>query len=120
MLWKKAFKTTIDGVQYDELHSAALSVSNDLLFAGSLRGKVRALRTLDGAELWSFDTNIPLTDVDGETGKGGTIDSVGPIPAGADLYVNSGYGTFGNSSVWQAGYGNALFVFRLKPWQLNA
>lgn len=114
VMWKKTFKHTYEGAEYDDLHSAALSVSNDLLFAGSLNGKVRALRTLDGATMWSFDTAIPVTDVDGETGNGGTIDSVGPIPVANELYVNSGYGTFGNKNQWQAGYGNSLFVFRLK------
>lgn len=114
VMWKKTFKHTYEGAEYDDLFSAGLSVTNDVLFAGSLNGKVRALHTLTGLELWSFDTAIAVTDVDGETGKGGTIDSVGPIPAGNELYLNSGYGTFGNTNAWQAGYGNAMFVFRLK------
>jgi polyvinyl alcohol dehydrogenase (cytochrome) len=53
-------------------------------------------------------------DVDGDAGKGGTLESVGAIPAGGGLYVNAGYSTFGGRSSWQAGEGNALFVLRLK------
>jgi polyvinyl alcohol dehydrogenase (cytochrome) len=52
-------------------------------------------------------------DVNGVSGNGGTIDSVGAVPAGSDLLVNSGYSTFGVANAWQAGAGNALFVFRL-------
>jgi polyvinyl alcohol dehydrogenase (cytochrome) len=114
VMWKKGFKHTYEGAQYDDMHSASLSVTNDVLFAGTLNGKVRALHTLTGLELWSADTAVPVTDVDGESGNGGTIDSVGPIPAGDELYVNSGYGTFGNKNPWQAGHGNTLFVYRLK------
>jgi polyvinyl alcohol dehydrogenase (cytochrome) len=84
-----------------------------VLLAGSLDGKVRALRTSDGQELWVFDTSIDVVDVQGVAGHGGSIDSAGPVPAGRDLYVNSGYSTFGGANPWQGGNGNALFVFRL-------
>jgi polyvinyl alcohol dehydrogenase (cytochrome) len=51
--------------------------------------------------------------VNGTPGNGGTIDSVGAVPAGDDLFVNSGYNTFGGVNKWQFGPGNALFVLRL-------
>ncbi|MDB5987146.1 MAG: hypothetical protein JWR16_2199 [Nevskia sp.] len=101
------------GTTVDSIYSAALSVTNDVLFAGSLDGVVKAFRTTDGAELWSYDTVQNFVDGDGNKGNGGGIDSVGAIAAGTDLLVNSGYSTFGNVNQFQAGAGNALLIFRL-------
>jgi polyvinyl alcohol dehydrogenase (cytochrome) len=113
VVWDIHPQHQFEGQGYPSLYSAALSVTNDVLFAGSLNGVVKAFRTTDGRELWSFDTVVPVTDVDGDAGQGGTIDSVGPIPAGSELYVNSGYSAFGGRDRYQGGNGNALFVLRL-------
>jgi polyvinyl alcohol dehydrogenase (cytochrome) len=113
VVWEKHIQHNKDGQTYNSLFSAALTVTNDVLLAGSLDGKLRALRTSDGQELWSFDTAVDVVDVQGVAGHGGSIDSAGPVPAGRDLYVNSGYSTFGGANPWQGGNGNALFVFRL-------
>ncbi|MBK6739365.1 MAG: hypothetical protein IPG64_16600 [Haliea sp.] len=95
-----------------------MSVSNDLLFAGSLDGVVRAFATHDGSEKWSLDTAVAFSDINGETGNGGTIDSVGVVVAGDGLLINSGYSTFqGVDGRYQAGAGNALFVLRLPQEQ---
>ena len=98
----------------DSIYSAALSVTNDVLFAASLNGIVKAVRTSDGETLWSFDTDIAVDDVHGRVGNGGTIESAGPVIAGDNVLVNSGYNTFGGTNEFQAGPGNALFVFKLK------
>lgn len=105
-----------DGKPIPSIFSAALSVTNDVLFAGSLDGVVHAFRTSDGASLWSHDTHNgePVKDASGNPVQGGTIDGTGPIVAGTDLLVNSGYNVFGGASQFQAGPGNALFVFRVK------
>ncbi len=95
------------------IYSAALSVTNDVVFAASLDGVVKAFRTSDGAELWSYATAYKFTDVNGTAGNGGTIDAVGPVPGGTDLLVNSGFATFGRLNRFQGGPGNALFIFRL-------
>jgi polyvinyl alcohol dehydrogenase (cytochrome) len=113
VVWEKHIKHTYEGAEYDSLFSAGLSVANDVLFAGSLNGVVRALRTDDGTELWSYNTAIKVSDVNGVAGSGGTIDSAGPVPVARDLLVNSGYSSFGGANPWQGGEGNALFVFRL-------
>lgn len=113
VIWEKHIKHSYQKRPYDNLFSAALSVTNDVLLAASLDGVVKALHTADGKELWSFDTAIKVVDVHGNEGQGGTPDSVGPIPAGKDLLLNSGYKTFGGANAWQGGPGNALFVFRL-------
>lgn len=107
---------TFNGVTTQSLYSASLSVSNDLLFAGSLDGVVRAFDTDDGSERWSLDTAVTFTDINGLPGNGGTIDSVGVVVAGDGLLVNSGYATFqGVDGRYQAGPGNALFVLSLPP-----
>jgi polyvinyl alcohol dehydrogenase (cytochrome) len=103
-----------EGLVSPSLYSASLSVSNDLLFAGSLDGVVRAFATTDGSEKWSLDTTPAFTDINGVAGHGGTIDSVGVVVSGDGLLVNSGYNTFqGVDGRYQAGAGNALFVLRL-------
>jgi len=84
-----------------------------VVFAASLDGVVKAFKTSDGTELWSYITATKFTDSSGNAGNGGTIDSAGPIPGGTDLLVNSGFATFGSLNKFQAGPGNALFVFRL-------
>ncbi len=103
-----------EGLSTHSLYSASLSVSNDLLFAGSLDGVVRAFDTRDGTEKWSMNTAVAFTDINGESGNGGTIDSVGVVVAGDGLLINSGYSTFqGVDGRYQAGPGNALFVLSL-------
>jgi polyvinyl alcohol dehydrogenase (cytochrome) len=107
---------TFEGLTTPSLYSAALSVSNDLLFAGSLDGIARAFDTRDGTEKWSLNTAVTFTDINGEPGNGGTIDSVGIVVAGDGLLINSGYSTFqGVNGRYQAGAGNALFVLSLPP-----
>jgi len=111
--WKVRNYHTFEGEQIDSIYSAALSVSNDVLFAGSLDGLVKAFNTETGEELWSFDTVINVTGKDGIAGNGGTIDSVGPIPVKDALFLNSGYSSFGLKGKYNGGTGNALFIFRL-------
>ena len=98
---------------YDSIYSAALSLSKDVLFAGALDGELRAFDTANGKELWRYDTAQEFVDVNGVASHGGTIDSVGAVPAGDMLLVNSGYDTFGGSNEYQSGPGNGLLVFEL-------
>lgn len=106
-----------EGLTTQSIFSASLSVSNDVLFAASLDGVVRAFDTTDGTEKWSLDTTVSFTDVNSVTGNGGTIDSVGVVVAGDGLLINSGYDTFQafDGRRYQAGQGNALFVLSLPP-----
>ncbi|MEZ5501697.1 MAG: PQQ-binding-like beta-propeller repeat protein [Halioglobus sp.] len=112
--WEIHSTHTFDGLTTPSLYSAALSVSNDLLFAGSLDGMVRAFDTVDGTEKWSINTAVSFSDINDIPGNGGTIDSVGVVVAGDGLLINSGYSTFqGVDGRYQAGPGNALFVLSL-------
>lgn len=102
-----------DGKTYPSIFSAATSVTNDVVFFASLDGTVRAYRSADGARLWSYNTAHEVKDPDGVVGRGGTLDQVGAYVAGNNLLVNSGYHHFGGRNQYQAGEGNALFVFKL-------
>jgi polyvinyl alcohol dehydrogenase (cytochrome) len=113
VVWEKHPTHVYNGEVVPNIYSAALSVTNDVLFAGSLDGSVKAFRTSDGTELWHYNTAVAITDIHGTAGKGGTIDSTGPVVAGGSVFLNSGYKTFGDVNKFMGGHGNALFVFKL-------
>lgn len=113
LVWEAHPTHVYEGASVPSYYSAALSVTNDVVFAGSLDGALRAFRAGDGLELWSYDSTQAVTDAAGTQGHGGTIDSVGAIVAGDDVLLNSGYDSFGEAGAEQAGPGNALLIFRL-------
>ena len=87
--------------------SAAVVATPELVFAGSLDGRVSVYDVRTGAVVWSYDTWRKFDGVNGETAVGASIDVHGPMVAGDLLLIQSGYGQHG-----QAG-GNALLAFRL-------
>lgn len=113
LVWEVHSTHDYQGFITPSLYSASLSVTNDVLFAGSLDGVVKAFSTLNGSELWSLDTAVAVSDVNGVQGNGGTIDSVGVVIAGENLLINSGYSAFGGTGQYQAGPGNTLFIMSL-------
>lgn len=90
------------------VNSAATAVTPGVVFAGSLDGHIRAYSTENGAVLWDFDTVKEYEAIGGIKGKGGAIDGPAPVLADGMLYVNSGYGMFGQMS------GNVLLAFEIK------
>ncbi len=86
-------------------NSAAPTVIPGIVFAGGLDGWIRAHDADDGRVLWGFDTARELATVNGVPGKGGAIDGPGPVVARGMLFVNSGYGQFGQMP------GNLLLAF---------
>jgi len=89
-------------------NSAAPTVIPGIVFEGDLNGFVRAYSTIDGSVLWEFDTVREYQTVNGQKGKGGSIDGPSPVLADGMLFVNSGYGMFGQMS------GNVLLAFKVK------
>ena len=88
--------------------SAAIVAGPELVFAGGLDGKLEALDAHDGKLLWTFDAWRDFPDtVNGIKAKGGAFDAHGPMLAGNQLIVSSGYGDFYQRP------GNALLVFEL-------
>jgi len=88
-------------------NSAAPTVMPGVVFAGGLDGHIRAYSTEDGRVLWDFDTARDFETVNGVPGRGGSIDGPGPVVAGGLLFVNSGYGSFGQMP------GNVLLAFEV-------
>jgi polyvinyl alcohol dehydrogenase (cytochrome) len=113
--WEAHPMREFEGKEVPAIFSAALSVTNDVVFAGAMNGMLYGFNANDGTILWSFDTRgiQGKVDAEGHKVRGGTIDGAGPIVAGDDLLVNSGYSSFGDATQFFGGYGNALLVFRL-------
>jgi polyvinyl alcohol dehydrogenase (cytochrome) len=80
-------------------------MTDGIIFAGALNGKLSAYSGTDGRTLWSVDTRREFETINGIKGVGGSIDSGGPVVAGGLLIVNSGYDKFGQIP------GNVLLVF---------
>lgn len=89
-------------------NSAAPTVIPGVVFAGSLDGHIRAYSAATGKILWDFDTVRDYSCINGFPGKGGALDAAGPVVAGGMLYVNSGYGLFGQIP------GNVLLAFEIQ------
>jgi polyvinyl alcohol dehydrogenase (cytochrome) len=86
--------------------SAAVTAIPGVVFTGGLDGMVRAFSTLDGRELWSYDTTKQVKTVNGFTAAGGSIGSAGATIAGGMLMITSGYTGF-----QQGQPGNLLLAF---------
>lgn len=115
LVWEIHPTQVYEGLDTPVLFSAAVTVTNDVLFAGALNGTVAAFSVNDGQELWRYDVNQALQDINGIAGDGGSIDGAGLVIAGDGLVVNSGYTEiFGGVGRYQAGEGNTVFVFSLQ------
>jgi polyvinyl alcohol dehydrogenase (cytochrome) len=86
-------------------NSAAPLLIPGIVFAGTLNGHIMAYAAADGKILWDFDTVKEYETANGIMGKGGAIDGPAPVVADGMLFVNSGYGMFGQLP------GNVLLAF---------
>lgn len=85
--------------------SAAISSTDELVFAGAFDGWLRAYDAASGEIVWQFNTADRFESVSGEMARGGSIESDGPVLVRGHVLVNSGY-QFGGRMP-----GNALMVF---------
>ncbi len=85
--------------------SAAVTVIPGVVFEGSLDGHLRAYSTNDGRVIWDYDTAREFTTVNGVAGRGGAVNGPGATVVGGMVFVNSGYGFFGQMP------GNVLLAF---------
>jgi polyvinyl alcohol dehydrogenase (cytochrome) len=90
------------------VNSAAPTVVPGLVFAGGVDGHIRAYRSDDGAIVWDFNTAVPFQTINCVTGEGGAIDGPAPVISRNMLFVNSGYGMFGQKA------GNLLLAFEVR------
>jgi len=87
--------------------SAAITLTPEVVFGGTLDGWVKAYAKDDGRELWSYDTKRDYESVNGVKAFGGAIDSDGPVVVGDQLYVSSGYAKFAEKE------GNVVLAFSI-------
>ena len=85
--------------------SAAISSIPGVVFSGSVDGHLRAFLAKTGAIVWDFNTVRDYETVNRVPGKGGSLDSAGPVIANGMVFANSGYG------MWQGLPGNVLLAF---------
>ena len=86
-------------------NSAAPVVTPGIVWAGALDGYIRAYDTGNGKIIWEYNTATEFETVNGIKGRGGAIDGPPPVLSNGMLFVNSGYGMFGQLS------GNVLLAF---------
>ncbi|NIB43544.1 PQQ-binding-like beta-propeller repeat protein [Pseudomaricurvus alkylphenolicus] len=87
--------------------SAAVSSSAGVVYAGGLDGMLRAFDAHSGNILWESDTNRYFATANGISAKGGAIESDGPVIAGNQLFITSGYDKWGEIP------GNVLLVYSI-------
>ena len=85
--------------------SAAISSIPGVVFSGSVDGHFRAFLAKTGEIVWDFNTARDFETVNGVPGKGGSLDSAGPVIVNGMVFTNSGYG------MWQGLPGNVLLAF---------
>jgi polyvinyl alcohol dehydrogenase (cytochrome) len=83
----------------------AVSAIPGAVLSGSMDGHVRAFAAASGAPLWDFDTQRAFDTVNGQPGRGGSLDGAGPVVVDGMVYVNSGYARLGGAP------GNVLLAF---------
>lgn len=105
MIWKQA---TVHSNPVLCGNSAAPLLLPELVFAGSLDGKMRAYEAKSGKVLWEYDTAREFITVNGIAGKGDSIDGPSPVAWEGMLFVNSGYSFFGQTA------GNVLIAFEVE------
>ena len=88
--------------------SAAPAVIDGAVVQGSLDGLLRVFDAKTGDVLFTFDTARSFEAINGVEARGGSIDSASITAANGYLFVNSGYGMFGQLA------GNVLLAFKPK------
>jgi polyvinyl alcohol dehydrogenase (cytochrome) len=102
--WYTKFDT--DGKRVS--NAAAASAIPGVAFVGGTDGKIHAVATADGKQIWEFNTSRDYDTVNKVPAHGGGMGSAGPTIVGGMLYVGSGYGVIGGNP------GNALLAFGIE------
>jgi polyvinyl alcohol dehydrogenase (cytochrome) len=105
LLWSAAPPVCGSRPRCSPAQSAAITVTPNAVFSGSVDGRIRAYAPKDGRVLWEFDTIRHFSTVNGVEAKGGSMDGPGPVVVDGMLYVPSGYGNWGGNP------GNVLLAF---------
>jgi len=106
-LWFNPLSKTAGTARMGQL--AAVSVIPGVVFTGGFDGRLHALSTVDGHDLWEFDTAREFPTVNSVKAKGGTMAAPGPTIVGGMVFAGSGYGVFGTDVP-----GNVLLAFSIE------
>lgn len=87
--------------------SAAITLIPEIVFGGTLDGYMKAYSSVDGKELWSYDTKRDYEAVNGVRAFGGAIDSDGAVVVENQMFITSGYAKFAEKE------GNVLLSFEV-------
>jgi polyvinyl alcohol dehydrogenase (cytochrome) len=79
-----------------------------VVFEGSSTGRLYAVSTVDGKQLWEFNTAQDFTTVNRVSAKGGAISTTGATIADGRVFITSGYAISSAASG-----GNVLLAFGL-------
>jgi polyvinyl alcohol dehydrogenase (cytochrome) len=104
---EKLWSTRLAPPGIRESNAAASSATQGAVFIGGTDGKLHALSSSDGHELWNFDTAQEFPTVNQVPAHGGSIGSIGPAIAGGMVFIDSGY------TVTSGMPGNVLLAFGL-------
>ena len=88
-------------------NSAAVTALDDVIFSGSVDGRLRAYEISNGKKIWDIDTKINFDKSNGTKAYGGSLDGPGVTVSDGMVFVNSGYRMFGGVP------GNALLAFSI-------
>ncbi|WP_460225293.1 outer membrane protein assembly factor BamB family protein [Aurantivibrio infirmus] len=88
--------------------SGAPTVIDGAVVSGSLDGLLRVFDSTTGEVLYKFDTAKKFKTLNGVEANGGAIDNASIVATNGLLFVNSGYGMFGQAP------GNVLLAFKPK------
>jgi polyvinyl alcohol dehydrogenase (cytochrome) len=88
--------------------SAAATLIPGVVFSGATDGMMRAYDARSGKVIWEFATARDFETVNGVPARGGSINGPGPTIVDGMLYLNSGYGAFGQMA------GNVLLAFGVR------
>lgn len=89
-------------------NAAPVTALTDVLFLGSLDGRLRVYDADDGKILWEYDTNREFEAINGGKVRGGSVNAAGTTVADGLVFQTSGYGAFGLGMP-----GNVLLAFGL-------
>src|SRR5262249_43385831 len=85
---------------------AAPTVIPGVVFEGSTTGRLYAVSSSDGKQLWEFNTSQDFETVNKVPAHGGAINVSGASVAGGMVFVSSGYGISSGASA-----GNVVLAF---------
>jgi polyvinyl alcohol dehydrogenase (cytochrome) len=104
--WKPVGDTCLGRQFCDPGIAAPPTVMGDYVIANALDGWVRAHNRHTGEVVWAMDTTQTMTGINGLEGQGGSMNGVGAVAYGGQVYIMSGYAYAGHMA------GNLLIVLK--------